>query len=459
MRQSRCSVVPPSFAPSSTRPNIQQPESTKNISKHPLEVFTHDTHSHRDVDSVYLSRSPRIWPEPERASASGVSAATSFKVLHKFSATDGNGPTSGVIVDSKGNIYGAAYSGGNLKCAEPNGCGTVFKINSAGKFSVIHQFRAGSDGKYPDSLLSMDLAGNLYGTTQEGGSAQNGTVYKISSIGKESIVFAANTTNAWIWPEGITAAANGKFYGTNLIGGDSSCPFGGDGCGEVYELNSRWTLTDLHAFTGGTDGGEPNAGVIVDAAENIYGTAHFGGEGGCYAGVGCGTIFKVDAHGAFTTLHEFQGSDGGTPGSGNLLMDKSGNLYGATTTGGSNTACTYIYGCGVVFELAPQSDGSWTYSVLYDFDGVTAGAPNGGLVMDASGNLYGTASGGIGGVIFKLSPQSGGTWAFSIFHQFLGTPSSGPSSNLAIDKAGNIYGSSGCGSGQNCYGTVFEITP
>jgi uncharacterized repeat protein (TIGR03803 family) len=386
-----------------------------------------------------------------------VSAQSTLKVLHKFAITDGTGPVGGVVLDSKGNIYGATNAGGDTTCNAPSGCGTVFKVTSAGKFSVIHLFRKwGADGRNPGSLLSMDAAGNLYGTTWGGGGAWGeGAAYKIWASGKETVMFRATSTAEWDVPEGIAAAADGNFYGTTLIDGEGGCWFGSSGCGEIYKLSSRWALTKIHAFTGGSDGGEPYAGVIVDAAGNLYGTAHYGGQGTCY-GVGCGTVFKVDALGNFSTLKEFEGFDGGLPGSGNLLMDAAGNLYGATNIGGSSTVC--YQGCGVVFMMSPQSDGSWSYSVLYNFDGVSALNPNGGLVMDAAGNLYGTAGGGVGGVIFELSPQAGGSWDFSIYHQFLGTPASGPAANLAIDKAGNIYGSSGCGSGQGCYGTVFKVT-
>jgi len=218
-------------------------------------------------------------------------------------------------------------------------------------------------------------------------------------------------------------------------------------------------LYNFCSVTGCADGEQPRGGasLIFDGAGNLYGTTPDGGSG-CTGG--CGTIFRLTPNpdGSWTegVLHRFaDGADGAYPYAG-LIFDPAGNLYGATTGGG-----TLSCGCGTIFKLAPNPDGSWTKSVLHAFTSHPAANPDAGLIVDPAGNLYGAAAfGGSagGGAVFKVAPQPDGSWAFSVLHVFLGKPALHPLSRLVLDKAGNLYGTTEqCG--QGCQGTVFEITP
>jgi len=285
--------------------------------------------------------------------AIGTSAAQTYTytVLHEFKGypTDGANPfQEHLIGDSAGNLYGTTYSGG------ASGYGVVFKLDTTGTESVLYSFTGGADGASPYAALLQDSAGNLYGTATGGG-----------------------------------------------IGG--CIP---NGCGVVFKLDTTGTETVLYSFTGGTDGGYPGAGLIQDAAGNLYSTTFDGGASGA------GVVFKLDTTGTETVLYSFtRGADGGGPKAG-LIRDSAGNLYGTTASGGASSGCGG--GCGVVFKL----DTTGTETVLHSFTGGAGGAgPSGGLSQDSTGNLYGTAeydgvfSGDdckvsfLGcGVVFKLQP-------------------------------------------------------
>ena len=225
-------------------------------------------------------------------------------VLHSFEGeSDGCGPLSGVTADSKGNLYGVTYSGGSQNCGF--GAGVAYEVDTAGNFVTLFTF-GGDVGEQPRSTLTFDPQGNLYGTAFGGGSYGEGTVFELS-------------------PQN-----DGTWAGRALY---SFCP----------------------AFPDCTDGTGPRGGLAADTAGNLYGVTYYGGAypAGC-GGAGCGTIFKVDPSGHETVLHNFTGgSDGGNPGGG-LIIDASGNLYGTTYVGG-DPSCKSIFGngCGVVFELTP----------------------------------------------------------------------------------------------------------
>jgi len=251
----------------------------------------------------------------------------------------------------------------------------------------------------------------------------------------------------------------GDLYSTTAFGG------GGQG-GTVFKLtpnlDGTWTESVLHSFTG-TDGEHPDAGLIFDAAGNLYGTTFNGGISGGSCPSGCGVIFKLrrNSDGTWTesVLHSFTGADGANPFAG-LIFDAAGNLYGTTTIGG-NPSCSN--GCGTVFRLTPNSDGTWTESVIHSFANHPAATPFAGLIFDAAGNLDGTTDlGGNagGGTAFRLTPNSNGSWAFRVLHVFQGKSALRPHDNLILDKAGNLFGTTEfCGSGTGCDGVVFEITP
>jgi uncharacterized repeat protein (TIGR03803 family) len=323
-------------------------------------------------------------------------------VLHSFTGkTDGAHPALGsVLRDAAGNVYGTTVAGGSSAC--PNGgCGVVFKLAPTGKETVLHSFTGRADGANPLAGLTRDGAGNLYGATFAGGS---------------------------------TVCAGG--------------------CGVVFKLAPTGTETVLHRFTGGVDGAKPLAGLVRDNAGNLYGTTS--GGGAFHRGV----VFKLDTSGKETVLHKFAGgADGSAPGAGGgLVRDNAGNLYGTTDGAGGSTVCAG--GCGVVFKLAPTG----TETVLHRFRGGADGAhPAAGLVRDSAGNLYGitTLGGGVGcggqgcGIVFKLAP----TGTETVLHRFTaGKDGAGPDGGLVRDSAGNLYGTAQDG-GAFRLGEIFKLTP
>jgi uncharacterized repeat protein (TIGR03803 family) len=296
-------------------------------------------------------------------------------VLHSFcsaaNCTDGNTPYVGVARDKGGNLYGTTVGGGE-GCPDYGGCGVVFKVDRKGNETVLYSFcPAGeyfncADGNLPNAVI-QDAAGNLYGTTDYGGSSGSGVVFKLAPPAQEGgawtetvlYSFTGGTDGGQPVASVIQDAA-GNLYGTTSGGGDSGCSLIGTGCGVVFKLappaqeGGAWTETVLYSFTGGTDGGYPVGGVIQDAADNLYGTTLFGGLDSSYCSFYCGVVFKLDATGNETALYSFTGlADGNNPYSG-LILDPAGNLYGTTGYGGdfSGTFCQGNTGCGVVFKVA-----------------------------------------------------------------------------------------------------------
>jgi uncharacterized repeat protein (TIGR03803 family) len=361
--------------------------------------------------------------------------AQTFTVLHSFSGgtNDGAYPYAGLVMDSSGNLYGTTYVGGGGSECFGVGCGTVFKLDISGALTVLHSF-SGSDGKYPYAGLVRDSSGNLYGTTLYGGSIGYGTVFKLETSGPLTVLHSCDYSDGANPYAGLVRDSSGNLYGTTVGGGPS-----GDG-GTVFKLDTSGTLTVLHNFSG-SDGAYPYAGLVIDSSGNLYGTTS---QGGSY---GYGTVFKLDSSGALTVLHNFSGSDGGYPQAG-LVRDSSGNLYGTTTYAGGS------FGYGTVFKL----DTSGVLTVLHSFpSGTNDGAyPYGGLVMDSSGNLYGTTaiggSNGYGGTVFKLDTSG----ALTVLHNFSGSDGAYPYAGLMMDSYGTLYGTTH-GGGSSGYGTVFEI--
>jgi uncharacterized repeat protein (TIGR03803 family) len=394
--------------------------------------------------------------------------AQSERVLYSFagpasggSGADGALPVAPLIADGAGNLFGTTYQGG------ANGCGTVFELvdstTSPGTYTekVLYNF-AGSSGASADGCeplygaLTMDSSGDIYGATTSGGSLGGGTVFELVSFGgnyTEKILYSFSLSASPFG--GLVIDASGNLFGTTNGAG-------ADGVGTVFELvNSLGTYTEktLYNFTG-PDGANPAGPLIMDAAGNLYGTTSAGGADGD------GTVFEmVNSSGAYTlqVLYSFTGipetsgqGDGNEPEAG-LLMDSSGNLYGATLRGGYVAECAYK-GCGTVFELA-NSSGSYMEKVLYSFDGTDGAYPR-GLAMDAAGNLYGTTSGGgavIGGGTFFELANSSGTYTAGLLYSF-GSTSGGPRSGPLQDAAGNFYGTT-LGGGTGGLGTVYEFAP
>jgi len=407
------------------------------------------------------------------ASASGQSSQTLFS----FTGVDGEQPF-GLIADKAGNFYGVTVgNGGSLNC-----CGTVYELTHvSGQWTqiVLHQFTGGLDGASPIGTLASDSHGNLFGVTQSGGLQKGrcysncGTVFELSpqSGGGWSFAqiyaFRGNQAGDGEEPDaGVTVSSSGDIYGTTESGGVASpepnCSV--YGCGTVFKLSRKangWSETVLYKFMAGQDGAYPRGPVVFDSHRNLIGTTSQGGGGHCSIGyglIGCGTVFQLASSGGAWTekvLHRFHGDDGFIPYQG-LVFDAAGNLYGATNLGGANQV-------GAVFELSPQAGGGWNEETLYSFMGFSDGIfPAGGLSIDSTGNLYGTASSAganDAGTIFKLTPQSGGSFSFSVVMTLNGTSDgSFPDGNLLLDSAGDLYGTAGF-AGANGYGDVFKITP
>ncbi len=329
-------------------------------------------------------------------------------------------------------------------------------------FKVIHNFANGQDGAQPYAGLTMDAAGNLYGTTfgNLGGRYGNGSVFKLKHFGSGWVVnplydYTGGDDGAWPWGR-VAVAKDGTLYGTTWTGGAA-------GVGIVFHLRpsptaptsalAPWNETISYFFTGGSDGGAPQGDLTFDQAGNIYGITNYGGD------AGNGVVYELTPSGGGwkqTVLYSFQGTDDGANPYGGVVFDEVGNLYSVVNYGGTSNG-------GAVYELSPSGLG-WTETTLYDFTGGNDGAtPFGGLIIDASGNLYGTtAFGGMGGggTVFELTPVNGGGWSFNTIYSFSGTgyPNYGPLDKLAMDAAGNLYGTT-YQDGAYQAGSVFMLTP
>ena len=343
---------------------------------------------------------------------------------------------------------------------------TVFAASNKGTLTVLHRF-TGADGAFPVAGVTPDAAGNLYGTTQIGGTFGAGTVYRLShtSEGKlrYTVIYQFTGGNDGGNPLGsLVFDAKGNAYGTASSGGA-----GGEGV--VFELSrgasGQVEESVLYSFQGGSDGELPFGNVVFDAAGNLYGTTSRGGVGhiGCLSG--CGTIYELTptTSGPWqeTQLHAFTDNfgEGAEPRAG-LVFDAAGNLYGTTNSGGNNDVCNSFAsdGCGSVFELSQTSPGQWELTSL-DFNLTDGGLPLAGVILDGKGNLFGVASvggTGNGGVVFSFTQESG-TWKPSKLYSFTEANST-PSGGLALDSAGNLYGTTYQG-GANDWGSVFQLVP
>lgn len=353
-------------------------------------------------------------------------------VLHSFGGNgDGTNPFAGVVRDGKGNSYGTTIVGGAY------GYGTVYRVSPSRVESVLYSFTGGSDGGYPDSNLVLDSAGNLYGTTQLN------SVFKLTPGGTFTVL------HTFTGPDGSSPGGtlirdtNNNLYGTTQYGGAY-------GSGTVFEITSAGQEKVLYSFTGGADGGFPFNGGLVLAGGALYGTAASGGAG-------YGVIYKLTLKGKESVVYSFLGGTDGNMPEGNLVRDKSGKLYGTTFWGGASYGSSLCaLGCGTVFEITPTG----TKTILHSFSGGTdASTPSGGLVRDASGNLYGaTPYGGDTcncGTVYKVTPSGEETLLYSFTG---GADGSNPVGALILDAKGNLYGATYYG-GSAGNGVVFRVTP
>jgi len=428
------------------------------------------------------------------------SAEWKEKVLYSFQGgTDGSLPAGGVIFDKVGNLYGATIEGGSTACP-PGWCGTIYQLSpptqKGGQWTetVLYVFKGHdqNDGSSPSGGLIADSAGNFYGVTGYGGSGLCvlfgtatgcGTVFKLSPPAQksgawtETVLYNFRGGKDGDLPGGpLVFDSAGNLYGATEFGGGKGATcnaFYGGNCGTVFKLSppkqkgGKWTEKVLHRFAGGTDGANPNGGLLLDGKGNVYGTTVGGGGTGCQ-GPGCGTAFELKpptkTGGGWNEkmLHHFtDGNDGAGP-NGDLIFDAKGSLYGTAGGGGRQ-------GVGVVFSLAAKPRGGWVESVLHNFT-INKGGRNpwGPVTFDSSGSLYGTAhaaaSDKFGGVVFAMKRGTGGKWSFAVLYNFAGAPDGAyPVSRLIFDPFGNLYSTAqGGGTGQACQGgcgAVFKLSP
>lgn len=431
-----------------------------------------------------------------------------FGVLHDFVGSDGAFPFGNLISDPAGNIYGVAGGGGIQNAAgcsdyqviQSSYCGAVFQLSKTASgytYHTLYQFTGGSDGGTPFAGLTLDSAGNLYGTAAFGGSCPYapgcGVVYKLSPTASgpwaETVLYSFQGGNDGATPESqLVFDPEGNLYGTTHGGGSGSCGLGVP-CGVVFELSPTesgpWTETVLYSFMNESDGMEPQGPLVRDVNGNLFGTTPLGGSVGNNCGYpyyGCGTVFKVfrSTWGwEKTTLYTFLGgTDGAAPQAG-VTLESTGHLYGTAEQGGNPNGCVNNQnpGCGVVFELRRNpAAGVWTQQVIATFEpdadgnpGNTGGSPAGSLVFDSAGNIYGTASQGGArgsGVVFKLSKNAVAKWSETELYSFNGSSQgAGPVSNILVGPTGDLFGTTiagGKASDAYCSGTcglAFELEP
>jgi uncharacterized repeat protein (TIGR03803 family) len=388
-------------------------------------------------------------------------------VLHNFNGKDGALSFAGLILDAAGNLYGTTALGG------AHGGGTVFELSpkASGGYSekVLHSFTPnGRDGIGPCRSLTFDAAGNLYGTTKTGGTYDYGTVFELTPMAggdwTEKVVHNFGRGGDGQLPvANLISDGAGNLYGTTSDGG----AYGLGTTFELTKLGGRWKEKVLYSFGNPkviSGGGVPYSGLILDTAGNLYGTTFYGVF---HSACNCGTVFELSpkASGGYSekVLHSFgktDSKDGASPISG-VILDTAGNLYGTTWKGGTD-------GIGTVFELTPKAGGGWSENVLHNFsnNGKDGAEPSAGLVFDAAGNLYGTTTGSGAdnyGTVFELTPKSSGGWTENVLHNFRNNGKDGlePVAGLTFDTAGNLYGTTQWGGDPSCSGgtcgTVFEI--
>jgi hypothetical protein len=327
---------------------------------------------------------------------------------------------------------------------------------SASTTEVIYSFLGDEDGEYADTDLDIDGAGNLYGTTVLGGDFASGTVFQLAPVAGSwahtvlhSFTSGADGAEPY---KGVTVDSAGNLYGTTVAGGSGSCE---GGCGVAYKLTNSggvWTHTVLHAFTGGSDGSGPGARLAIDRKGDLYGMTPTGGD------YGLGTIYRLhqtrNGTWRFKVIHTFTGGADGSSGSAGRMLVRGGHLYGAATTGGA-------YGSGTIFELRPAPAGEWDFRVLYAFQGEPDGVfPYGALLFDSANHLYGTTYyGGTNdlGTVYQLTRSGGGNWTESVIYSFKsGSDGNSSISNVVADSVGNLYGTTSEGGAGK--GTVFALT-
>jgi uncharacterized repeat protein (TIGR03803 family) len=380
-----------------------------------------------------------------------IARSATLTMLYSFSnGVDGAQPETELVQGSDGYFYGTTTSGGT------NRVGTVFRIGSAGSFTTLYQFSGGADGAQPVAGLVQGSDGYFYGTAQYGGTSTNcggggcGTVFKISPSGTFITVHNFNGGSDGNNPfAGLVQGSDGYFYGTTLESLDNRG-------GSVFKMSSTGTLTTLHQFTGGTDGGNPYARLVQGNDGWFYGTTYQEGASTNCGGIGCGTVFRISSNGTFVTLHSFGGGNDGASPYAELVQGSDGYFYGTTIAGGTNTSLG-TFGSGTVFKM----NSAGTLTTLHQFSGGTDGGnPLAGLLQGIDGYFYGTASVGgtnVYGTVFKISSSG----ALTTVHDFNGdTDGAFPHAGLVSGNDGCFYGTTSSGGTNACQfgcGMVFKL--
>jgi uncharacterized repeat protein (TIGR03803 family) len=381
------------------------------------------------------------------AAAAVALPAQTFTTVYNFEGTDGYGPAAGLAQGIDGNLYGTT-SGGGTSGACTFGCGTVFTITPSGTLTSLQNFHR-TDGSFPFSALAQDIYGTLYGTTTTGGAndTNDGTVYSIAPGGTLTTLHNFDGTDGRYPYATLVQGADGKFYGATVNNGAHH------NSGTVFNITAGGILTTLYNFcaqTDCTDGSEPYATLVQGANGDFYGTTASGGANGN------GTIFKITASGALTTLYSFCSQtncpDGATPYTG-LVQGTDGNFYGTTYSGGVTGICFDPNGCGTIFKITP----SGMLTTLHSFDGTDGEYPAGCLVQGTDGNFYGTtAYGGANGdygTIFRITASG----TLTTLHSFDGTDGYELEAGLIQATNGTFYGTAYNG-GTNGWGIVFSLS-
>jgi len=359
--------------------------------------------------------------------------AQTLTVLYNFAgSSDGGDPYASLIRDAAGNLYSTVGYGGT------SFAGGVFKVDTKGNESMLYSFTGGADGAYPISALVRDHAGNLYGTTTQGGSVGAGVVFKVDPSGKETVLHNFTGGSDGVDPVGgLLLDKAGNLYGTTSQGGTSKC-------GVLFKLSPQGKETILHTFTGAAnDGKYPTyTSPLMDAEGNLYGVTE---EGGSAQG---GVVYKLSKSHKFTILHSFAGgTNDGCNVLGKPFRDKYGSIYGTTSSCGTSSL-------GTVWKLTKNGE----ETLLHSFAGGTSDGeyPLAGVIEDTNGNLYGsTETGGSAnlGTAYKVTQQG----KFTLLHSFTGSDGKYLYGGFVRDSKNTLYGTAQNG-GSIGYGTVWKIT-
>jgi uncharacterized repeat protein (TIGR03803 family) len=367
--------------------------------------------------------------------------------LISFNFDNGSQPSAGLVQGPDGAFYGTTQYGGSYKQ------GTVFKITSSGTFSNLLSF-SGVSGPYPGANPAGDLIpganGVLYGTTESGGASNCGTIFEVTTNGGFVSLVSFTGTNGPCLGEspaaGLVWGANGNLFGTTQYGGTNDLVNGPDGT--IFEVTANGVFTSLISFSGANGpwlGANPSGTLVADTNGNLYGTTQYGGTNDSINS-GDGTVFRITSAGVFTSLFSFNTTNGANPQAG-LARGADGNYYGTTYYGGSNSL-------GTIFKMTPLG----VLTILFTFDNANGANPYAGLVQGLDGNFYGTAKlGGAStcGTIFKSTPAG----TFTSLASFANTNGAYPVAGLVQGIDGNFYGTTASGGTNFAYGTVIRFAP